>query len=650
MADKKILEPGSGLGDISDLMHNQSVSDLSWLSVDEDMYRAAEALPKQNLDIIPELQTALTYEDDERVPSLILMRPHTIVNQNPLDRPSATLRAAASGLVRNRVAKYVIAGLDARTTSEKLQFEFSPEDLRAAVSDVQPILDERGLLGNVYVNAEHFPRCAQEGSDRKFVANAAPRALFVLAKEQCTNCVHNKNGVCASFKKRIVDEIPYTQKTFAHYAVQLNSENRLGEVRISSSTTDQERKEAIRVGFLRSPVASRGEPIQTIQHHPKPASVKVTAEDVRSFWVRRLASSGVEEMPGPLYLKAAKQLMLGTAELSILSASSNPEVRKLAREYGILGHTYVDMDAFGGCRSTLSFVRMRSLTPDFILRRSASCSMCKDASDGACAELRQITEVVASRPEPSKTLFASALQKALLQGRITQEQVSSALSRVSTTANWATLIAQANLIQPQKEAPKHYEGPQISFHHGAPGRELGVSVMQPEEVRKTISHLMNTGLAGKKLQLAVLSRYSRSDLAQVPEVGQILATDEGIQGEYFIDPTAYADYGAGCIVGAKHFRKRGAPYVLASVKCTGCTLQTAPGWCSKYSKPLIRHVPTEIRSAASSRRALRMVQENPPVVENPVEKYELSSELNIDLNGSKSRAIEVVIQPPHLTD
>ena len=46
----------SGLGDIDHILCNQGVSDLSWLAIDEEDYRAHETLPKQNLDIIPAVQ------------------------------------------------------------------------------------------------------------------------------------------------------------------------------------------------------------------------------------------------------------------------------------------------------------------------------------------------------------------------------------------------------------------------------------------------------------------------------------------------------------------------------------------------------------------------------------------------------------------
>jgi len=654
MADKKLPDLSyDGLGDLTELMHNQGVSDLSWLAVDEEMYRASETLPKQNLDTIPELQTALMQEGDERIPHLIPLRPHTIVNENPLDKPGTTLRAA-SHIVRNRVAHYMMAGLSSKDVADRLQKEFGPEDLRAASAEVQPVLEARGLLGNVYIDASHFPKCAQEGADKKFVASKAKRALFVLAKDECTNCVHNQGGVCGAFKKRIVDEVPYDSRTFAHYAVQLADEKRLGDVRISASMTDGDRKTAIQTAFLRTPISHRGEAVQTIQHHPRPLPVPVTEADIRSFWERRMAKSDAEEMPGPLYLKAARQLMLGAADLPTLSASSNSEVRKLAREYGIIGHTYLDMDAMGGCRPTLDLVRSRNLTPDFFLRRTSFCTMCKGTSDGACAELCQQAPIVSSRPEPSFDMFKAALDRAATHGRISTDQVHTAISRVhGTEANWSTLVAQANLFQPDvPEEVNDFSGPVlVTAHYGDPIAELETREMDAEEVRRSISHMMNTGLSGKKLQAAVLSRYTRSDLCQVPEVGRRLAADDGIQGEYFIDPTAYLDYGKGCVVGAQQFRKRGAPYVLAASGCTGCVLQTAPGWCSKYAKSLIRQVPTEVRTAADQRKALRVLHDPVPQVEDPVEKYQLaSSELEVDLKGSKSRPVEVSIPTPDITD
>lgn len=88
------LSSVSSLGDIDDILHNQGISDYSWLNVDVDEYRKFEALPRQNLDMIPELTRALVHDDrDPRVPQMIPLKPHVIVNSNPLEHPSPPTRS-----------------------------------------------------------------------------------------------------------------------------------------------------------------------------------------------------------------------------------------------------------------------------------------------------------------------------------------------------------------------------------------------------------------------------------------------------------------------------------------------------------------------------------------------------------------------------
>jgi hypothetical protein len=142
----------------------------------------------------------------------------------------------------------------------------------------------------------------------------------------------------------------------------------------------------------------------------------------------------------------------------------------------------------------------------------------------------------------------------------------------------------------------------------------------------------------------VLSKYSKEDLQSVADVGRRIAAEDGVQGLYFIDPTAYSDYGRGCDAGSKMFRKKegSAQFVLASSGCTGCMLHTAPGWCSKYAKGLIRTVPTQVRKASvEAKRRLPVVQAS---VENPVEKYELSSEIEMEPRTKLNLGPEIRIQ------
>lgn len=643
------LSGASGLGDIDDILHNESVSDLSWLQVDTEDYRRQEALPKQNLDWIPEVARALAEDDrDPRVPMRIPLRRNTIVNSNPLERPQVPVRSSTAS-VRNRTAAYVMAGLKLDQIRTRLAHEFGPGDLKASEGEINAVLSESGVLGNVYIDASHFPRCAQEGPHRAFVAKHGKRALYVLAKDSCPGCVHSSGGRCAAFGKRIVDEVPYDERTYAHYLPQLMFERRAsaedappdpGKLAMS----DRERKERLRVAFGRPPAPPRPDSVQTIQHHPKVAKPEITEADVRDFWARRAAAGDVEPLPSPIYLMAAKRIMLGTADARSLVASSDPEVRKLALEHGILGHTYLDVDALGGPRAALDLIESRSLSPDFLLMRRAYTDV-RDAD----ALTRVSKFVVHRRPELGKGLFLSACRRAVSEGRMTEDQLRGA-ERAAEGSAWARLTSQANLyVPPVKPAPTAAPtAPRGSFYHGDTSGARD-SRMEPDEVRRTIAHMMNTGLCGKALRSAVLARYTKSDLQQVPEVGRALVADDGVQGFYFVDPSVYRDYGKGCSQGSKLFRKQGAERVLAGPSCTGCMHQTAPSWCNKYAKQIIRKVPDQERRVAAERRRLPLVSSDTAPVTNPVEEYGLAAELQVDIAAPRPKEIEISLPAPEVS-
>jgi len=640
------LSGASDLGDIDDILHDQSVSDLSWLDVDIDEYRAYEALPKQNLDWIPEVTKALMEDErDPRVPMRIPLRRKTMVNSNPLESPRAPTRSSRASVL-NRTAAYVMAGLNPSQVRLRLASEFGLGDLQAAQADIESVFSESGVLGNVYVNASHFPRCAQVGAHREFVAKHGKRALFVLSKPDCVGCVHNVGGRCSSFKKRIVDQIPYDEETYAHYLPQLVSEHRASAADAPPSPgalqmSDQERKERLRAAFTRVPVLPRPNPVQTIRHQAKPAKPAITEQDIQDFWRRKSSAGSVEPMPSSIYLTAAKRIMLGTADARLLIASLDPEVRKLALEHGLLGHTYLDGDALGGPRAALDLISSRNLSPDFVLFRKTYSDQ---ISVDALPKLFQLTEVTSIRPTIGRDAFVQACSRAYKDGRMSAEQMRAAIKNAKDGSPWARLVSQANLYVPPIATPEvaASSAPRGSFYYGDTSESRNSS-MNPDEVRRTIAHMMNTGLYGKALRSAILARYARSDLAQVPEVGHSLAVDDGVQGFYFVDPTIYRDYGKGCSDGSKLFRKQGADRVLAGPSCTGCMYQTAPSWCNKYAKQIIRQIPDEERRQAAERRSLPLAPSSQAPVTNPVDEYGLSAELSVDLSGSKAKDIEIVI-------
>lgn len=662
MANKLPNIDDNGLGNLDSILSNQGVSDLSWLAVDEAEYHAAEALPRQNLDIIPELQKALVMGDD-RVPQLIPLKPHVMVNRNPSDVPQ-TSRMDMTIPIRNRVAHLVMTGLPMERLNveieRRLSAEFSPRDIEIARPAIDEVKSEHGLLGSVYIDASHFPHATNDPKERRLANVLSKNATFVISGCQGKGgCPCHQTGFCLTFGgKRVVDEVPYSRELALHYAPKLESEKRPVDLTHIASGTDtsyvtaDEWKERIRSAFNRSAIAMRDGEVRRVQTQYKPVAPTITKSDVESFLDRRTSASGIDALPSATYQKFARRMMDGQDDVLGLKSTTNPELHALAGEFGILGHTYIDVDSAGGCRQALALVESKDLQPDFILRRSASCGMCMDAKDGACAQLCQSAKLVHSRPVIDRMAFGKALLRSASQNRLPMEQARQAAQRAPEKANWKSLVRQANLYQPKVvQEVTEYTAYRSTAHYGQSGQtDVNVaSQIDEEDVRRSVSHMMNMGLTGKKLQETILKQYAREDLVQVPEVGRQASLNDGVQGHYFVDPTAYKDYGKGCDEGSKYFRKRGAPHVLASSNCTGCNLQTAPGWCSKYAKTMIRQVPTELHdNIVAARRQLPVVQNIP--AENPVEKFELASEMVFDVEKPKSRLIEVEIPGGSLDD
>ncbi len=634
-----------GLGDLSDVLHNQGVADLAWLDVDVEEYRKFEALPKQNLDMIPELQQAMVWDGkDDRVPSIIPLRPHTVVNRNPLDIHDAPVRSASS--VTNRLAAYVMAGLSDRDIQRRLTSEFSPQQLQSVSAEALSVLNERGLLGNVYVNASHFPRCAQEGPHREFVAKHGKRALFVLSKDNCSGCVHNKGGSCGSFKKRLVSEVPYDSKLAAHYSPQLSTEKRLGEDDVRAFVAGDV-KDRLRVAFLRPVVARNPDGVQKIWTQDKPKVPELSEQDIQSFVDRHAAVHDAEPMPSPMYLVASRRVQHGQADRSSLLASSDPGIRHLAKEYGILGHTYLDGDALGGVEATWKFQKASKTVPDFILFRNLA-SMEKNTPE--FATLCRLTSIVPKRLELGRYSLSSAIGRAHAQGRISEEEASALSANADSISaeHMASVIAQLNLYVPQA-VPRDVSVQTAAavFHYGSTAPQDGhVRTVNPDEIRRSVGQMMNTGLSGGRLASAVQSRYSRNDLAQIgSEASSRVLANDGIQGSYFVDPTVYPDYGKSCHTGSELLRKKSVPNVLTGSSCTGCRYQTHPGWCSKYAKTLIRQVPEVVREEIRAKRSLPVVAGGSAAapVRNPVEEFGLTAELSVEIGRPKQAGLEITI-------
>jgi hypothetical protein len=635
---KKDFEFGMpGVGELDHVMHNQGVSDLSWLSVNEEEYRALETLPKQNLDIIPELQKALAFDPKDSTPSLVPLKPHVMVNVNPSDKMLPS-EVDMIDPIRNRVATMVMKGYDDKTVAQRLYAEYSPADIKLAAKAIKSVLGERHLLGNLYINASNFPKCSQDNSrDRKIVANTARTAKFVIAKNECSGCVCNRSGQCSAFKKTIVSSVPYGKRLA----------NDLGLVKLNVPTDDQSAwKEAIRSGIAASESHHSNDGVKTVstqQPKYKPVYDQSTVDAYLSA-PREPKYSG----PSSVYFKYARRMMEGHDDREFLLASGDESLKRLALDYGLLGKTYLDLDAFESCKDALNFVISTKRVPSYVLRRHATCGHCHGISGGACDKLCSVSKFVTNEVPYNKETLASALKSAVRESRLDRKEADVLLQKMASVQDIRPIVKAINTYRPNPNkvivSNSHPKG-----FYGSTNELVAPREIDELELENHIGRLLNLGYSGTKLASSILSKYSKEDLKPFSHVSARHASNVGIQGHYFLDPTVYSDYGKGCAEGAGLFRKKGALNVLASTNCTGCTLQTSPGWCSKYSKTLIRSVPESVVASYSKQLSSLPVVASAPV-RNPVSDFDLRADLDISPSSNNKGLLEIEVSPASIGD
>lgn len=272
----------SDLGDLDDFLQDH-VPNLSWLSVDERALHDLDKLPKQNLDVIPDLVAAWSHRGE--APSSF------VPNRGVLPRTMGDM-SAEHGLLRadpadiRKMARFaMMQSTDLQRWKHAILQRFDQASVSACRQVLADVLTERGLLGKLYIAASDFPSCASKSQrPSEFVRRYAQDAKYVVAKPQCHGCQHAKAGIagaptCAVFHKQIVVDVPMTPEL----AEQVEQEQSAKGLDVQATRqVEAVPRERIRLAML-APAVALPQPIQM----PKPV------ESVQ----RLLREAGAPEAP-----------------------------------------------------------------------------------------------------------------------------------------------------------------------------------------------------------------------------------------------------------------------------------------------------------------------------------------------------------------
>lgn len=634
------------LGDISEFLKDGSgsVSNLDWLDVPDG---PREPLPRQNLDVVPDLEAAWSHTDQPAskfVPNTG-DAPRTMGDMSEVHGP---LRAAPEDIVHTARLAMMVSPTDGKRIAHALTSRFDSGSIASVKTALSKTLAERGLLGGYYISAGDFPAC-NRGTDKPaaFVRRFAPEARFLLAKKACSDCIHRQANRCGVFHKEIVMEVPYTEELAE--AVE-KSQAAKGKVLASEGKKPKERiRLALLGGSTKQAEGFTGRP----QPKPKQATVKTASKDQALATAGQLAKeneyAAQQKLAAikarPIVAMLRREMLKGRNEAELIQAlklafdvrqlqETRPQWEPIFREAGLYGAVYMNQGDFTDCRQGADFVNKHGSKLRAIVA-GGKCGSCIFSQAGRC--LMYGRKLVASSAEiltPATVL--AVLDEHKLAGNLPPAAVKMDWGKTPVEALKAIHRA-ATELKPTVTGNIRSVVERAFHGHGA--SQSVTSSVTKREIVKAAQQYMNEGLYGEDLGKVLRGRFEIRDLMATKAELKVVLAEQGLQGIKFIDPTVYDDYGHGCATAARLHRSRAAvKFARVGPKCASCVHQTIPGVCSVLSKSLVIEPPyvdkaAEQRAILASGKATEvdyasLMQHNLTAMQ----EYQLQQTGTIDLN------------------
>jgi hypothetical protein len=562
----------SDLGDIGNFLKDGSLTDLSWLDVDENEYRKNDTLPRQNLDIVPDLEALWDHEDK---PSTAYLEPNTGAprTMGDLSQVHGHLRSSPADIVR--ATKFaMMQTTDASRIAESLKQRFDESSLKVARRVIAEVLSERGLLGNIYVEASDFSKCSSGIGTEVAQKTEAP---YVVAKPECVECVHARKTAtglsCATFHKEIVVNVPWSEAL-----AEKTEKAQRAKGKDVKEASDRTPKERVRLAVLASNVCTGKalevkpvldpsrhlRPVTAVQAVARPKTVSPVLETVRR---ELLKGRGQYELARALKLAFDKETLEKTR------SEWEPSIR-LA---GVFGVAYITQESFADCQEGADFLSRHNPGVKHVVTGS-KCNGCFHNKVSRCllygkSLVRSVKDAVTS------DVATAVLRDRIASGHLDPMMAHRTWPSDPSEALRAIHAAVEKGVENQRQVQRAFVG--------APRKTTAEEIVRETPVVKMARRYLNEGLYGDQLLEALRTHFTSSDLVASGRGLKVVLANQGLQGIHYVDPTMYEDYGRGCDEASRLHRSRLVPVVQAGSKCAGCVLQTRPGYCSKLNKDLV---------------------------------------------------------------
>lgn len=182
------------------------IVDHSWLTVDPATY---DNYPSDNnsVRVLPKLADLWNPEAKNSGLNLI---PNMKVC--PVMGSPAPMKSAAAVVMEAK--KAMMSGAKGKDLADHLRSRFATKELVAASEEMQKLSSEQGLLGNVYIDASAFDSYEDA---KQFMSRHRTRLARDMVVGNSNMTPEVVQVLASEFRKNIVADVSYDQKTFDHY-------------------------------------------------------------------------------------------------------------------------------------------------------------------------------------------------------------------------------------------------------------------------------------------------------------------------------------------------------------------------------------------------------------------------------------------------
>jgi hypothetical protein len=666
------------LGDLSSFLKEGNVSNLEWLDVDEAEYRSLDKLPKQNLDIAPDLQALWAHQDE---PSTTYLVPNTgpvkpfpgageVHTMGDLSEAHGRLNGGKGDDVTRSIERdtryAMMVSQDHMGVRRALMAKYPMAVLQANRAVIASVFAERGLVGGVYIEAKDFPNCHNSPRvSTAFVRKHACDAKYIKSKPECGGCIHAKktgnSTNCAVFHKEVVLDVPYTDQLAADVE-KLNAVR--GRAVVQGSGLPP--KERVKLAVLAQvPSNPQRNVYQGVGENQLPKIVTMPNESVQEQLVSASALMSKRDAKAALSLKSRpivafirRELLKGRTATDLVAtlkvsfpmqdlAQTRAEWEPHFKEAGLYGAIYSTQDSFNECREGADFLAKHNPT----IRAMVAGAKC-----GSCIYNKVSRCMLYGKPlvKQADDIYTWPTVEAVLQehrtaGRIEQwEKSASGLGAPDPRTALKMLHARVTGQGPKPEGV--YSNRMDLFHAWAGNRnEYQANATTTRDIVKTAAKYQNEGLYGRDFIRALRAKYEVRDLAAARESLKPLVAEQGLQGIQYVDASVYDDYGHGCEEPARLFRAKNVKYAKLGSKCGSC-VHNHNNHCAKLNKPLVVEPPyldkrAEQQAMLNSGPSTHVDEASlmAPSGLSMIQEYELQNHgMTIDLNPVSAAAVQPV--------